>query len=70
MKKLLTAILGNRKDGKCRSWQHEYKWDSRIDIRNTGEFINGQPIQKKYEVYIGTCKCGDTIRGFEYRINY
>ena len=60
MRKLLSRIFGKRKDGKCQWWEHD--WDKEIHkswMRDTNNYIDGKPIQKKEYYLERTCKtCG------------
>ncbi len=45
-----------RKDGKCKWWHHEYDNGERVEfMRDTGQFIDGKPIQRKYYYNKYTC---------------
>lgn len=61
MKQILNFLFGKRKDGKCRSWDHDYGALEKVEyFANTGKYIGGKPVKQKYFYYNETCKkCGD-----------
>ena len=61
----------NRPHGGFFSPSCKYKHtDGGTFFSNTGKFIDGKPIQEKYEINIATCtKCGYTVKS-EHKLNY
>jgi hypothetical protein len=65
LKNLLNKVFGEKnKDGKCRPWNHEMEYKPEYSLSNTGQFIDGKPIQTKYRRDISECKiCGEKSYG-------
>lgn len=65
LKKILNFLFGSgkRKNGKCKLWNHEFGPDVRHEfMSNTGQYIDGKPVQRKKYYYESTCKnCGATF---------
>ena len=60
MKQILNFIFGKRKDGKCRSWDHDYGPLEKLEyLASTGKYIGNQPVTQKYFYHKEVCKkCG------------
>lgn len=60
MKKILNSIFGEKnKDGKCRPWNHIMVYKPEESFSNTGQYVNGEPIKRRYVRDINECStCG------------
>lgn len=64
MKNLLNKIFGEKnKEGKCRPWNHIWSYKPDVFLSNTGQYVDGKPVQRKYCRDIREC---DTCGHIEY----